>query len=132
VRVHIDEPVLLRHHHCETVRGDAADRRQRIKRAPARPARRRPRGDLDARGGRAESVLRDVGTATNGRAGIDAAATLRPDVIVLDMSMPGMTGLELAGSLREAGSTAVLIFFTVHQEQESNCTAGESQSKALA
>ena len=59
-----------------------------------------------------------VGTAMNGRAGIDAAATLQPDVIVLDVSMPGMTGLEVAASLREAGSTAALIFFTVHQEED--------------
>ena len=57
-----------------------------------------------------------VGTAMNGRAGIDAAATLQPDVIVLDVSMPGMNGLEVAASLREAGSTAALIFFTVHQD----------------
>ena len=57
-----------------------------------------------------------VGTAMNGRAGIDAAATLQPDVIVLDVSMPGMNGLEVAASLRGAGSTAALIFFTVYQD----------------
>jgi DNA-binding NarL/FixJ family response regulator len=71
---------------------------------------------------RAADVLKTsctiVGTAMNGRAGIDAAATLQPDVIVLDVSMPGMNGLEVATSLREAGSTAALIFFTVHQEQD--------------
>jgi DNA-binding NarL/FixJ family response regulator len=59
-----------------------------------------------------------VGTAMTGRAGIDAAATLQPDVIVLDVSMPGMNGLEVAASLREAGSTAALIFFTVHQQED--------------
>jgi DNA-binding NarL/FixJ family response regulator len=59
-----------------------------------------------------------VGTAINGRAGIDAAATLQPDVIVLDVSMPGMSGFEVAASLRETGSTAALIFFTAHQEQD--------------
>jgi CheY-like chemotaxis protein len=59
-----------------------------------------------------------VGTAMDGRSGIDAAATLQPDVIVLDISMPGMNGFEVAGSLREVGSTAALIFFTVHQEQD--------------
>ena len=59
-----------------------------------------------------------VGAAMNGRAGIDVAATLLPDVIVLDVSMPGVNGFEVASSLREAGSTAALIFFTVHQEQD--------------
>ena len=59
-----------------------------------------------------------VGIAMNGRAGIDAAATLQPDVIVLDVSMPGMNGFDVASSLREAGSTAALIFFTVHHEHD--------------
>jgi CheY-like chemotaxis protein len=71
---------------------------------------------------RAAAVLKTsctiVGTAMNGRAWINAAATLQPDVIVLDVSMPGMNGLEVAASLREAGSTAALIFFTVHQAQD--------------
>ena len=71
---------------------------------------------------RAAGVLKTsctiVGTATNGRAGIAAWATLRPDVIVLDVSMPGMNGFEVATSLREAGSTAALVFFTVHQGRD--------------
>ena len=59
-----------------------------------------------------------VGTEIDGRAAIDAAATLQPDVIVLDISMPGMNGFEVAASLREAGSTAALIFLTAHQDEE--------------
>lgn len=59
-----------------------------------------------------------VGTEIDGRAAIDAAATLQPDVIVLDISMPGMNGFEVAASLREAGSTAALIFLTAHQDKE--------------
>jgi DNA-binding NarL/FixJ family response regulator len=71
---------------------------------------------------RAAEVLKPscliVGTAMNGRAGIDAASTLQPDVIVLDVSMPGMNGFEVAASLREAGSTAAVIFFSVYKDQE--------------
>lgn len=59
-----------------------------------------------------------VGTATSGQAAIDAAAALKPDVVVLDISMPGMTGFEIASRLRAAGSTACLVFLTVHEEQE--------------
>ena len=59
-----------------------------------------------------------VGTEIEGCAAIDAAATLQPDVIVLDISMPGMNGFEVAASLREAGSTAALIFLTAHQDEE--------------
>jgi DNA-binding NarL/FixJ family response regulator len=43
---------------------------------------------------------------------------LLPDVIVLDISMPGMTGLEVAASLREEGLTAAVVFLTVHDDEE--------------
>ncbi len=59
-----------------------------------------------------------VGTAKDGPAALEAARTLRPDVIVLDISMPGMTGLEVATRLRKEGSTAALVFLTVHDDEE--------------
>ena len=59
-----------------------------------------------------------VGAASEGRTALAAAAALRPDVIVLDISMPGMSGLEVAARLREAGSTAAVVFLTVHDEED--------------
>jgi len=59
-----------------------------------------------------------IGTATDGAAAIEAARDLRPDVIVLDISMPGMTGLEVAHELRKARSEAAVVFLTVHNEAE--------------
>jgi len=59
-----------------------------------------------------------VGTARNGLAAREAATKLRPDVIVLDISMPGMSGIELAIRLREAGSNAALVFLTVHDDEQ--------------
>jgi DNA-binding NarL/FixJ family response regulator len=59
-----------------------------------------------------------VGAVTNGKAAIEAARHLEPDVIVLDISMPGMSGLEIAGHLRRAGSKAALVFLTIHEEPE--------------
>src|SRR4030095_1396843 len=59
-----------------------------------------------------------VGSAKDGPAALEAARTLRPDVIVLDISMPGMTGLEVAFYLRKAGSKAALVFLTVHDEED--------------
>lgn len=71
---------------------------------------------------RAKSVLSVrcavVGTVSNGPAALEAAASLNPDVIVLDMSMPGMSGLEVAQKLRAAGSAAQIVFLTVHDEEE--------------
>jgi DNA-binding NarL/FixJ family response regulator len=59
-----------------------------------------------------------VGTATNGQAALEAVASLKPDVVVLDISMPGMTGFELATRLRTAGSMARLVFLSVQEEEE--------------
>ena len=59
-----------------------------------------------------------LGTARDGHAALEAAAALTPAVIVLDISMPGMNGFELARGLRAAGSTARLVFLTVHDEEE--------------
>ena len=59
-----------------------------------------------------------VGTVKDGAAALKAAVALRPDVIVLDISMPGMTGLEIATHLRRSGSKAAIVFLTVHEDEE--------------
>ena len=68
---------------------------------------------------RALSLLRNfqvIGTANNGKDLVSEALRLQPDVIVLDITMPIMTGIEAAHELREAGSTAKLVFLTVHDQ----------------
>ena len=59
-----------------------------------------------------------VGSAKDGFTALEAARTLKPDVIVLDVSMPGMGGLEVAARLRDAGSTAAVVFLTVHNDED--------------
>ncbi len=59
-----------------------------------------------------------VGQALDGATALSAAALLQPDVIVLDISMPGMSGLEVAAGLRKAGSTAAIVFLTIHNDAE--------------
>lgn len=59
-----------------------------------------------------------IGTANNGLEALEAATTLVPDVIVLDISMPGMTGFEVAANLAKRGSTAALVFLTVHDDPD--------------
>ena len=54
-----------------------------------------------------------VGAVTNGAAALAADKALRPDVIVLDVSMPGMSGLEVAAALRLQHSTAAIVFLTI-------------------
>jgi DNA-binding NarL/FixJ family response regulator len=59
-----------------------------------------------------------VGTACNGEDLISQAMRLRPDVIVADITMPVLTGIEAAHQLREAGSSAKFVFLTVHPEDD--------------
>jgi len=92
------------------------------KSAPTQPVRVLLVDDNEAVLARTAAVLTPgciiVGSAKDGPAAIKAAASLQPEVIVLDISMPGMTGLEVASLLRKAQSTAAVVFLTVHDEEE--------------
>jgi DNA-binding NarL/FixJ family response regulator len=57
-----------------------------------------------------------VKTVDNGEALLEEAARLTLDVIVLDISMPKLNGIEAARQLRAAGTTAKLVFLTVHED----------------
>jgi DNA-binding NarL/FixJ family response regulator len=78
--------------------------------------------DNEAMLARAASVLTSdcvvVGKASDGAAAVKAAETLQPDVVVLDISMPGMSGLDVARRIRRLGSSAAVVFLTVHDEEE--------------
>ena len=67
------------------------------------------------------------GSATDGTTpGCPAALALEPDVVVLDISMPGMSGFEVAARLRTEGSSAAVVFLTVHDEDELITAARQS------
>jgi Response regulator containing a CheY-like receiver domain and an HTH DNA-binding domain len=53
-----------------------------------------------------------VARAANGREALDAAGRLRPDVLVTDIEMPAMTGLELAAALRTSHPSVRTIILT--------------------
>ena len=57
-----------------------------------------------------------VGAVTNGRDLVEEAARLQPDVIVADISMPLLNGIEAARQLRENGSAARIVFLTMHPD----------------
>jgi DNA-binding NarL/FixJ family response regulator len=67
-----------------------------------------------------------VGMLPDGTGLLDADASQNPDLIVLDISLPGQSGLNLAYRLREAGSKARLVFLTVH------CDVDYAQAAFLA
>jgi DNA-binding NarL/FixJ family response regulator len=59
-----------------------------------------------------------VGSVEDGRSLLDAAKRLRPDIVVMDISMPKLNGLDAARRLRKIVSQARLIFVTVHADQD--------------
>ena len=59
-----------------------------------------------------------VGIVGNGSELIDAARKLRPDVIVADIAMPVLSGLEALRRLKAARSNAKVIFLTMHADAQ--------------
>ena len=67
-----------------------------------------------------------VGTLTDGSRLVDMVTREAPDIVVLDITLPGASGLNLAHRLRESGCTARIIFLTVH------CDADYARAAFLA
>lgn len=59
-----------------------------------------------------------VGTASDGRALLEAAAKLRPEVVVLDIAMPELNGLDAARQLKRTMPKVKLIFMTMNEEPD--------------
>jgi DNA-binding NarL/FixJ family response regulator len=59
-----------------------------------------------------------VGAVDDGQTVLEAMQSLKPDVIILDISMGLMNGLEAARLLTRIGSKAKIVFLTVHKDRE--------------
>jgi DNA-binding NarL/FixJ family response regulator len=58
------------------------------------------------------------GVAKTGREAVERAKELHPDIAVLDMSMPDLTGLEVARKIRRASPNSEIIIFTANESRE--------------
>ena len=56
-------------------------------------------------------------TATNGNEGLRLAQESRPDLLVLDLMVPGIDGTEICKALREGGSDVPIIMLTARVEE---------------
>ena len=59
-----------------------------------------------------------VAAVTDAREALDAAQRFDPDVAVLDITMPGRDGFQIAQDLEELGSPARVIFLTMHESDD--------------
>ena len=57
-----------------------------------------------------------AGEASTGAAAVELVMREAPDVVLLDITMPGMSGVEVARALRERGATARILMLSVHDE----------------
>jgi DNA-binding NarL/FixJ family response regulator len=55
---------------------------------------------------------------SDGQSALDEATALEPDVLVLDISMPTLNGIETARRLTAAGFKGKIVFLTVHCDQD--------------
>jgi DNA-binding NarL/FixJ family response regulator len=59
-----------------------------------------------------------VGQVTNGRALVESAESLKPDVIVLDISMPQLNGLEAGRKIKQSLRDVKLVFLTMNEDSD--------------
>lgn len=57
-----------------------------------------------------------VGSVTNGREGLAAVLRLKPDILITDISMPILNGIQLASQLQTLGCKTKIVFLTVHRD----------------
>jgi DNA-binding NarL/FixJ family response regulator len=59
-----------------------------------------------------------VGAVADGNQAVDAVLVLDPDVLVIDISMPVLDGLQATARLQKANCRAKIIFLTIHEDQD--------------
>jgi DNA-binding NarL/FixJ family response regulator len=76
------------------------------------------RAMLDSLVGLLSGEFEVVATVTDGLSAVTKAALLEPDLLVLDIAMPGLNGIAAAARLKESGSTAKVVFVTNLHDRE--------------
>jgi DNA-binding NarL/FixJ family response regulator len=59
-----------------------------------------------------------VGTVNDGRALLEATDAMQPDVLVVDLSLPVISGIEAAGILKKTEHPSKIVFITVHDDPD--------------
>ncbi|MGB2711423.1 MAG: response regulator transcription factor, partial [Conexibacter sp.] len=67
----------------------------------------------------AEQAIDVVAQASSGAAGVRLAAELAPDVVLMDLSMPGLSGLEATREILAADAAARVVILTLSDDDQS-------------
>ncbi|MCH7983267.1 MAG: response regulator transcription factor [Chloroflexi bacterium] len=57
-----------------------------------------------------------IGEASDGKEAIEMAGSMKPDVVLMDISMPGTTGIEATRAIKKANSRIEIVGLTMHAE----------------
>jgi two-component system, NarL family, response regulator NreC len=66
----------------------------------------------------AEPDMEIVGEASSGASALKRVAELQPDVVVMDVAMPGMSGIEATRQIKEASPETAVIALTMHEDEQ--------------
>jgi DNA-binding NarL/FixJ family response regulator len=65
-----------------------------------------------------EPDLQVVGEASTGREALSLAQTLTPDVVLMDIAMPEMDGIETTAALRRMAPQSVVVILSIHDDAQ--------------
>ena len=74
----------------------------------------------------AEASLRVVGEASNGMEAVELCSTQRPDIVLMDISMPGLSSFEATRQIKKARPEAKIIFLSMFEDEDYLTQALES------
>ncbi|MBI2165191.1 MAG: response regulator transcription factor [Chloroflexi bacterium] len=66
----------------------------------------------------AEGDFEVVGEASNGRQALEKAAHLRPDIVLMDITLPDISGLEAMAQIKEAVPETRIVVLTMHEDED--------------
>jgi DNA-binding NarL/FixJ family response regulator len=81
--------------------------------------------------GRSRPGWEICGEAANGEEAIETVTTLKPDIVVLDITMPKMSGLEAAPRIANLGLGCRVLMFTMHDSERLTIEVRQAQAQGL-
>ena len=70
-----------------------------------------------------ESDFEVVGEAADGGEAVEKARELRPDIVLMDIGMPGLSSFESARQIKKNRMEKKILFLTMYEDEDTSCSA---------